>query len=213
MTLTPAFPGHTEVMIAVARKQPLSSTRHCELVMLALKVSEDGVCVSDERGQRLFSSDALHRIVAEESERETLEGGIDDARQVLLTRVGLGVSTDGASELTLQVRTSEMEYRLQATAITDPARSASERLYVIWVRRCKPRLLTEAILRDRFGLTPREVRVSTLLAARLHSREIAKVLGISVHTARRHAEAVLRKLGVSSRNELRDRLRVDAASG
>lgn len=61
-------------------------------------------------------------------------------------------------------------------------------------------------LQDRFGLTPREAEVALLLAKRMSSKEISQRLGISVHTARRHTERILAKLGVRSRNEVRERL-------
>lgn len=211
-------------MIAAARKEVASSRRQCELVTLAVAACEDGAGVFDAERHRLYSSQALTGLLAEDADRELLERTIDDACHALLARPTVGESTERSTKpimpgpawalgesLTLQVRTSEMEYRLHATSAADGIGSAGKRFCVVWVRRCKPRLLTGAILTERYGLTPREVRVSTLLVARLRSREIAEVLGISVHTARRHAEAVLRKLGVCSRTELRDRLRVDGA--
>jgi DNA-binding CsgD family transcriptional regulator len=53
-----------------------------------------------------------------------------------------------------------------------------------------------------YGLTAREAEVARLLARRLSAAELADALGISVHTARRHTESVMRKLGVHSRQEL-----------
>src|ERR671928_1653572 len=49
---------------------------------------------------------------------------------------------------------------------------------------------------ERYGLTPREAAVARLLAHRHSTAEIARALGISVHTARHHTESVLAKLGV-----------------
>lgn len=55
-------------------------------------------------------------------------------------------------------------------------------------------------LPDRYrGLTAREREVAALLASSLTTREIATRLGITVHTTRRHTEAVFRKLQVRSR--------------
>ena len=54
-------------------------------------------------------------------------------------------------------------------------------------------------LQRRFGLTTRQAEVAQLLAARLSNREIADVLGISRHTAKRHTEQVLLKLHVERR--------------
>jgi DNA-binding CsgD family transcriptional regulator len=48
-------------------------------------------------------------------------------------------------------------------------------------------------------LTEREIEVARLIADGLRNREIATSIGVSEHTARRHTEHVLRKLGVTSR--------------
>lgn len=61
-------------------------------------------------------------------------------------------------------------------------------------------------LRDRFGLSPRQAEVATLLARRFTDKEIAQRLGISRHTARRHAELVMIRLRVHSRAEVGDLL-------
>lgn len=58
----------------------------------------------------------------------------------------------------------------------------------------------------RFGLTPRQAQVALLLAERRSDKEIARELAISRHTARRHVEAVLLRLGIHDRKEVRERL-------
>ena len=60
--------------------------------------------------------------------------------------------------------------------------------------------------RERFPLTPREVQVTALLAQRRSNAVIARSLGISPNTARRHTAQVLHKLGIRSRREVRDRV-------
>lgn len=62
-------------------------------------------------------------------------------------------------------------------------------------------------LRDAFGLTKRQAEVALLLDRRKSNAEIARILGISPHTARRHTEAVMGKLSVTDRREIRPRLR------
>ena len=57
------------------------------------------------------------------------------------------------------------------------------------------------------SLTRCEARVALLLAERLSNREIATVLDVTEHTARRHTEKVLRKLGLHRRGAVRDAVR------
>ena len=69
--------------------------------------------------------------------------------------------------------------------------------------------LAESVLRPRPApapvlaepLTPREVEVVQLLAEGLTNRRIGERLGISEHTAKFHVNAILGKLGASSRSE------------
>lgn len=57
-------------------------------------------------------------------------------------------------------------------------------------------------LRERFGLTPAQVRVALLLAEGKSNAAIAQTLFVSASTARRHTEHVLLKLGIHSRAEV-----------
>lgn len=50
-------------------------------------------------------------------------------------------------------------------------------------------------------LTPRELQVLKLLAVGKTNKEIAWILQITVHTAKKHVSQVLAKLNVSSRME------------
>lgn len=59
--------------------------------------------------------------------------------------------------------------------------------------------LGDDALQQRFGLTDRQVEVARLLAQGLSNAEIAEALGLSTYTARNHTEAVLLKLGASTR--------------
>jgi DNA-binding CsgD family transcriptional regulator len=63
-------------------------------------------------------------------------------------------------------------------------------------------LRTTTCLRERFGLTPREAEVALFLARGRRNAQIAAELRCSEHTARRHTERVLLKLGVHSRAEV-----------
>jgi DNA-binding NarL/FixJ family response regulator len=60
-------------------------------------------------------------------------------------------------------------------------------------------------------LTPRQREILRLLASGLENKQIARKLGIGVHTVKTHVSRILHKLGASSRTEavvfaLRDRM-------
>lgn len=60
-------------------------------------------------------------------------------------------------------------------------------------------LPSAVLLQKRFGLTPREVEVAKLLVQGYTDKEVAEKLFVSPHTARRHSESILKKMGLSSR--------------
>lgn len=76
----------------------------------------------------------------------------------------------------------------------------------------RTRLLADA-MKWRFRLTRSEVRVALLLASRWSNREMAAMLGVTAHTARRHTEKVLMKLGIHSRTRVRSVLAAIDVSG
>lgn len=51
------------------------------------------------------------------------------------------------------------------------------------------------------GLTPRQREILSLLASGLENKQIARQLGIGVHTVKTHVSRVLAKLGAASRTE------------
>lgn len=59
--------------------------------------------------------------------------------------------------------------------------------------------LGDDVLRERFGLTARQIDVARLLSEGCSNAEVAQRLGVSYYTARNHAEQIMLKLSVSSR--------------
>jgi DNA-binding response OmpR family regulator len=59
--------------------------------------------------------------------------------------------------------------------------------------------LSDDDLRERFGLTARQITVARLLGEGYSNAEIAQQLSVSYFTARNHTEQVLGKLGVATR--------------
>ena len=69
--------------------------------------------------------------------------------------------------------------------------------------------LDDAALRERHGLTPREITVARLVAEGLTNREIATRLGLSYFTVRNCVERVLGRLGATTRARVGAVLRGD----
>ena len=107
------------------------------------------------------------------------------------------------AELTLEpvqrlVRTAVAEYRLRGTLFgPGPFRNAPLGLVVLECTTC--RATTLAQWRERYHLTERELAVSLLLSEGSTNADVAHLLEVSPHTARRHVQHVLMKLGVHSR--------------
>jgi DNA-binding CsgD family transcriptional regulator len=100
-----------------------------------------------------------------------------------------------------EIRTTTGRYRLRG-CVVGPDTVDSESAVLVSVDRLTIEPPSPEVLRDRFGLTVREVQVACLLVQRLTNEEIAATLGISSHTARHHTESVLLKVGVNSRRAL-----------
>jgi DNA-binding response OmpR family regulator len=65
--------------------------------------------------------------------------------------------------------------------------------------RAAPSQLSDEALRDRYGLTARQITVARLIGEGCSNAEIAQRLSVSYFTARNHTEQVLGKLGVGTR--------------
>lgn len=56
---------------------------------------------------------------------------------------------------------------------------------------------------ERFRLTNREAQVAQLFGDRYSNREIADVLGVTIHTVGRHVEHIFKKMNTNSRSGVR----------
>ena len=185
-------------------------------LMAALEALPDGVSVVDDAGRLVYRNTVLARLLSADPERPRLEQAIADVQRCLLgeesgargARAGATLPRRRTDRLTTTARTHRARYRIRGVLVAGqgPMRGVSDALVVVLVARRRTPRLTPPELRERYGLTTREARVLLLLESGASSREIATALSISVHTARRHAEAILRKLGVHSRREVRERL-------
>jgi DNA-binding CsgD family transcriptional regulator len=118
-------------------------------------------------------------------------------------------ATDGAVDVEAAlgegVATSAGQYNVTACHV-EAGSQMPIALVVVVLERVPSRAELGGRLIERYGLTPRESAAATLLARRYSTAEVARTLGISVHTARHHTERVLTKLGVRSRAEAAEKL-------
>jgi len=111
-----------------------------------------------------------------------------------------------ASPLAREVRAIRGRYRLHATR-AGAGLAGTHAAVLVLVERASSESLPDTALRGDYKLTAREVQVARLLAQGDSNADIAERLTISVHTAERHTEHVLMKLGVRSRAKVGGKLR------
>src|SRR5579862_6674411 len=154
-----------------------------------LDAMREGLMLVEASGRVLHETPAIARILADEWERDRVRiAMLACARSLNQARRACG------SEL----RTAHHRYRIRGSYAGEELAGSSTVLVAI--ERVGPALAPDdSALKLRFGLTPREIQVTRLLAAGRRNDDVAASLQISPHTARRHTERVLAKLGASSR--------------
>ncbi|MEV0173189.1 helix-turn-helix transcriptional regulator [Streptomyces sp. NPDC050803] len=104
----------------------------------------------------------------------------------------------------VRIRTTEGQWlNCHASALTGPGGRSGPIALVI-----EPAAPTDlaVLAAEAYGLTPRELQITQLVARGMTTTEIATALFISPHTVRDHLKTVFTKAGVSSRGELVARL-------
>jgi DNA-binding CsgD family transcriptional regulator len=161
-------------------------------------------------GRELHRNVTMRRTLQEDPDHDRILEAVQRvAHAVLAHAQGNGrelsalLATPDASRQ--HIRTATGHYRVRG-CLVGPDMVDPETPVLVSVERTAPEPPGPEVLRERFGLTEREVQVASLLAQRLTNGEIATTLGISTHTARHHTENVLLKVGVNSRRALHRRL-------
>ena len=169
---------------------------HREALTGMLDRIADGASVWDRAGNCRYRNRALVDLLATDADRARLERRLADVARRMLGRQRHAAAADA---LDVMEETAANRYRLQATYAA--GLGAGEPWVLVLVRPAR-RLPTAALLRARYGLTPRQSEVARLLALGQSDIIIARALGISRRTAEHHAEAVRLSLGVHSRAAL-----------
>lgn len=171
------------------------------------------LAVVDLSGHTLHRTPGLQALLQADPESARIAAAIAAAaRGVARVQQGARLASPGPSPAHT-VATAHGRYRVRATALGE-GRFGPDPVALVLVESTPAAAAwpSEAELRERFGLTRQEARVALLLAERRTTAEIAAALYISPHTARHHAEHVLGKLGVASRNDVAAALAGDAGT-
>jgi len=110
------------------------------------------------------------------------------------------------------LRTTTAAYDVRG-ALVGPGVLGNGPMGVVVLERTTPGRKALEGLAVRFHLTPRELAVAQRLAEGRSNQQVARLFGVSIHTARRHVEHVLMKLGVHSRAAVGARLREENTQG
>lgn len=158
-------------------------------------------------GREISQNPVMRRILAQEPERDALLDHIRGVARAVVERgasrqattVEPGRREDGTRR---EVATSQAAYRLRGNVVGRNAVGHGTAV-VVSVDRVAFQVPAPDSIRARYGLTVRELQVASLIMHRLTNAEIARMLGVSPHTARHHTENVLAKFGVGSRDAVR----------
>ena len=180
----------------------LRLAQHRTSLERAIDCIEEGLGLFDLDGRILHANPSFTRALAADPEHERIEAQVASlvsclaelGRRARTRSVGPVVTLQAVREL----RTARGRYRVRGSVLT-PGLVTPGGAVLVGLEPVRPEPLSNEALRARFGLTPREVQVTRLLAAGRSDAEIARALGVSVYTARRHTEHVRMKLGVHSR--------------
>ena len=179
---------------AAARARAFAAGPHDAMVKL-VDALDTGVLLSTARGRVIHVNAALTRMFNAPADGPALRAAV--MRACAAFALGDGAAP-GEHTVTRDLRVAGGRYAIRSSLLTADAPGLAATVAVT-VERVGGPAPAVAGLRERFGLTEREVDVTRLLAAGKSNAAIALALRISPSTARHHTERVLEKLGASSR--------------
>lgn len=149
--------------------------------------------LADLGGRALHRNRALSELLARDASER-----IESALEIFLARIGGAVGAAPDVRWAETIRLDGARVRIRATLFE--SEGLGPRSHVLVVVDAPPRLPeAPGPWMRALGLTPRQAAVAVLLARGWSNKRIARELGMRPKTARRHTEAVLARLGVSSR--------------
>lgn len=168
-----------------------------------LDAIEDGLLLYDGGGRILHENRRLREMLACDPAQAALRRELERIAASFdrLGRARPDPTSGGRERLTADLRTPRGVYRLRGSLV-DIGAGAPTTCILVSLEAGALALPSGEELRGTWGLTGRQAQVARLLAQGKSNAEIAAMLAISPHTARRHTESVLMKLGIHSRAEV-----------
>jgi DNA-binding CsgD family transcriptional regulator len=202
--LLPAFEAGLHLVVRCARER--------QRLVHFLGVLGEGAVLIDASGRVVYQNPALVRLLAQDPAAPQLQMECTRLGRLVLMLAARRSVKSQAQEIVppgeQHLRTAVGSYRVHGTLV-GPGILGPDPMALVLVERVAPEPLSFPELRDRYHLTQREAGVAELLAQGHTNAQVAQVLGISIHTARRHGERVLMKLGVHSRAAVAGKLVTD----
>jgi|GEM_PF-2265892 len=163
-----------------------------------LEKTGEGFAIVSSDGHLKYCSRTLQRTLAVAADQTALVDAVVHAANAALGVTTRNGSAPLAPKFVRSIALSDMRLQLSAHPVASST-GTPEVLVIVKSQSVASRI---RILGPEFNLTDREIQVAGLIAAGYRDKEIARQLAISPNTARRHSEAVLRKLGLSNRAEV-----------
>ena len=156
----------------------------------------------DRHGRSLHRTPALASMLSRDPEGPRIATELRAVMYAVLAAARGASSADTpAFACACDVRTAAARYALRGCVYGGPPRGCGT-CVLVSLERLSPARRPDSELRATFGLTRSEVRVAALLGEGKSNLEIATELGVSPHTARRHTERVMQKMGIHSRAQV-----------
>ena len=173
---------------------------HTRLLADVLDASRQALLLLDAEGRPLHATPLLEEWLAGEDEPTRIHRVMDTTAAMLTARLRDDDRAGPPTSIDRELATSRRRYLLHGCRVGTDAEGRALSVLLRVEPHAEPPVVEE--LRMRFRLTPREADVARLAAERYTAREIAGMLHITGHTARRHLEHVYAKTGVHSRSGL-----------
>ena len=164
------------------------------------------VTIVDIEGKVVGENKVMKSLIDGDPERDRLREAVRHNAFGIANVIARGKTPDWEKQSKVaEIRTAFARYRVSVTLLPDGVLQ-KRRSVLALTERMTLRAPNVEQLALQYGLTIREIETAQLIARGCTNREVASAMGISLNTARRHAEHVLLKLDVHSRAAVAGRL-------